>query len=177
MRCCILPTILTLAFASAHAAEPLMNCRDQAVQYSEHNALSLEGHVSVRSLPQRPDRVLKERYKDFTPEADQQTVAFNRVVVADTMQPGPYSNVIDVFSTRGPVVAWRIEISEIGDNARLRWINDDLLFIQAWRGRIVSTDLIFEVSSGRFVYAREANYGMLVEPCEDTESPAAGAGS
>jgi hypothetical protein len=92
------------------------------------------------------------------------------------MKPGPYANVIEVFSTKGDPVSWRLEMVGLMDNARLQWVNEDLLFIQAWWGRIVSTDMIFEVSSGRFIYTKEANYGLLIQPCEEPDSSVKGTG-
>jgi hypothetical protein len=40
------------------------------------------------------------------------------------------------------------------------------LFVRVWWGRILATDLIFRIGSGDFIYAREANYGLLVQPCK-----------
>lgn len=174
-----LTSVLTMAalLASAHAvaaagaAEPLMDCNDQVVQYSEPSVVPLAGHISVKPLPQRTGRVLEEYDPEFIAKSPHETVAFNRVVVADTTKPGPRSNVIEVFSTKGSPVAWQIEAVDLRDNMRLQWLNEDLLFVQAWWGRIVSTDLIFELGSGRFIYAKEANYGLFTEPCEDAAVP------
>ena len=94
-------------------------------------------------------------------------MAFNRVAIADTMKSGPYFNAVEVFSTKGNPISWRLEINNLKDNVRLQWLNEELLFLQAWWGRIVSTDAIFEVSSGRFIYVKEANYGLLIQPCEE----------
>ena len=41
-----------------------------------------------------------------------------------------------------------------------------MIFVRAWWGLFVSTDLIFEIGGGRFLYAKEANYGLLTQPCE-----------
>lgn len=148
-----------------------MDCNDQVVQYSEPSVVPLAGHISIKPLPQRPRRLQDESDPEFVPESPQGTAAFNRVVTIDTTKPGPRSNVIEVFTTKGSPVAWQIEAGDLRDNLRLKWLNDDLLFVQAWWGRIVSTDLIFELGSGRFIYAKEANYGMLIQPCEEQGSP------
>ncbi|MBL8299407.1 MAG: hypothetical protein JNN30_13800 [Rhodanobacteraceae bacterium] len=169
MRPATVSFLLIIAATEACATQAQMDCNDQVVQYSDSDYMPLESHVSVEALPKRPAGVLREERSGFTPESLHRTAAFNRVVIADTKKPGPYTNTIDVFSTKGVPVSWRIQISDLKDNARLKWINEDLLFIQAWWGRIVSTDLIFEVSSGRFIYAKEANYGLLIQPCGEPE--------
>lgn len=159
------------AIAAAGAAEPLMDCNDQVVQYSEPSVVPLAGHVSIKPLRQRPDRVLEEYDSEFIAKSPHGTAAFNRVVTADTTKPGSRSNVIEVFTTKGSPVAWQIEAVDLMDNMRLKWLNEDLLFVQVWWGRIVSTDLIFELGSGRFIYAKEANYGLLIQPCEGRARP------
>jgi hypothetical protein len=160
------------AVAVAAAAERLMDCSDQEVQYDTIPREEMAEHISIKPLLQRPRRWPDDPDPEYISGSPQGTAAYNRVVVADTTKPGPRSNVIEVFSTKGAPVAWRIEVVDLRDNARLRWLNEDLLFIQAWRGRVVSTDLIFELRSGQFVYAREAHYGMLVQPCEERGEPA-----
>ena len=153
-----------------------MNCDDQVVQYSAPHVVPLETHISVKPLPRRPRLILEEKNPEFVPKSSQKTAAFNRIGIADTMKPGPYSNAVEVFSTRGDPIAWRLEIVGLNDNVRLQWLNEDLLFVQAWWGRIVSTDLIFEVSSGRFIYVKEANYGLLVQPCKEPNPSVKGTG-
>jgi len=170
MRPAAIVFLLIFATARVGAEEFLIDCNSQVVQYSDPEIVPLAGHVSVRPLPQRPAALLDEKDPEFKPKSPQGTAAFNRVVTADTTKPDPRSNSIDVFTTKGDRIAWRIDLVDLMDNARLSWINEDLLFVQAWWGRIVSTDLIFQVSSGRFIYAKEANYGLLIQPCEGPDA-------
>ena len=48
---------------------------------------------------------------------------------------------------------------------RANWINEKLLALQVWRGRIVSTDLILDVEMAKFISREAANYGVLIQPC------------
>ncbi len=155
-----------LTVTDTDAAESLVQCDTLAVHYDEPRSKLVHDLVSVQALKQRPSRILVETNPEFISESPQQTAAFNRVLKADTMKPGPYANTIDIFSTKGKPVTWRLQFNDLNDNVRLTWINEELIFIQLWLGRIVSTDLIFEIRSGRFIYAKEANYGLLIEPCE-----------
>jgi hypothetical protein len=47
-----------------------------------------------------------------------------------------------------------------------RWINDQLLFLNLWLGRIVSIDLILSVETAKFIYSEKANYRLLTQPCK-----------
>lgn len=156
----------SMSIAQTSAAVPLMKCKDLYIGYHESAVKELAEQVTVKPLAERPKQILKEQNPQFIAESPDNTAAFNRVLIANTMNSGPYHNVIDIFSTKGKSVAWRLEFHDLKDNVRLQWFNDDVIFIQIWLGRIVSTDLIFEISSGRFIYAKEANYGLLIEPCD-----------
>lgn len=147
-------------------AESLLPCSDLHVQYSDPQVVPLKGRVVVKELEDRPADVLPESDHEFKPYSSQRMAAFNRVHIADTTKPGPWNNSIQVFTVSGPSHAWQIDTYDMRDNARLEWINDDLIFVQIWWGRIVSSDLIFQISTGKFIYAQEANYGFLTQPCE-----------
>lgn len=54
-----------------------------------------------------------------------------------------------------------------GNTFSAHWINEKLLFVQVWWGRIASSDLILDVSQGKYIYNEFANYGELVEPCRE----------
>jgi hypothetical protein len=51
-----------------------------------------------------------------------------------------------------------VELSGLGD---VRWLNEKLVFMRAWWGRIAATDLIFDVERERFVYAEALTDGSL----------------
>jgi hypothetical protein len=148
------------------ADEPLMSCDDKYVQYSDPQAVPLKNRVVVSRLRKRPSVVQVETDKEYKSLSPQQTAAFNRVRVADTLKSGQRDNGIQVFTLNGPSYAWQIDLNDIQDNASMEWLNEDLILIRVWWGRIVSTDLIFQLSTGRFIYTQEANYGLLVQPCK-----------
>jgi hypothetical protein len=155
-----------MSSATATADEPLMSCADQSVSYSDPDGVPLKDRVIVTKLSGRPKAVLNEMDKAFKASSPQGVAAFNRVHVADTMKKGPWSNTVQVFTVSGPLYAWQIDLKDIHDNAGLEWLNEDLIFIRVWWGRMVSTDLIFQLSTGTFIYAQEANYGALIQPCK-----------
>lgn len=164
----MLRTIALIAMLSAMPAahaEKLPKCSALGVDYAEPREPPLEQQAVVRKLAARPAAVAKESDREYKPLSPQETAAFNRVVVIDKAKPGPRANSIEVFRLRGDPAAWQIELPELHDNANIEWINDELLFIRAWRGRTVALELIFHLGTGKFVYAREANHGRLTAPC------------
>ena len=144
-------------------AEPMQRCDEAVVLYSAPELIPLKGHVAVKRLATRPAAPPQDDDGEDKRWAPQRTAAFTRVT-----QPGlngPDTVALEIFSTKTRA-RWRMDFDRELDSVEAQWINEELLFVRAWWGRIVSTDLIFEVGSGRFLYAKEANYGLLTQPCE-----------
>ena len=97
----------------------------------------------------------------------QQTAAFARLAAPARNAAGERVQAVDLYTTQGPVHAWRLSFTDASGEVELQWLNEDLIFVRAGWGRIVATDLLFELSNGRFIYAREANYGALTAPCDE----------
>ncbi len=48
---------------------------------------------------------------------------------------------------------------------RVSWLNEKLLFLSVWRGRIASTDLILDIETSKYVYVEDADDGTPILPC------------
>jgi len=66
---------------------------------------------------------------------------------------GPWSTVIRVFNERDSLIAMKI-IDHSNYEVKTRWINEKLLYVEMWWGRIVGSYLIFDVEDVKIV-ARE----------------------
>jgi hypothetical protein len=55
----------------------------------------------------------------------------------------------------------RIEFAELFGLGEVKWINEKLLFMRPWWGRILGTDLIYDVEAERIVYAETVTDGYL----------------
>lgn len=164
------PFIAFLALTAAACtvqAQTLPSCAEATVVYSAPQLIPLKGHVSVRRLAVRPAAPPEEEEEGEDKRwAPQHTAAFTRLT-----QPGlngPDTVALQIFSVKTQA-RWRMDFDRELDSVEARWINEELILVRAWWGRIVSTDLIFELGSGRFLYAREANYGLLTQPCAETK--------
>jgi hypothetical protein len=86
----------------------------------------------------------------------------------DTTHPGPWTTTIYVFGNKARPLHLKIEATNhISAGVRASWINEKLLWLQVWRERIVSTDLILNIETAQFLYGEEANYGVLLLPLEE----------
>ena len=84
----------------------------------------------------------------------------------DTMRPGPWTTVVDISGNKARPLNLRIRFTDhLSGGVRVSWLNEKLLWLQMWRGRLVSTDAILDVETGVFLYQQDANYGSLVIPC------------
>jgi hypothetical protein len=55
---------------------------------------------------------------------------------------------------------------------KVKWINEKLLFVQSWWGRVLSTDLILDVLENRIIYMQDADYfGEILPPCTTRGEP------
>lgn len=83
----------------------------------------------------------------------------------DYMKRGPWTTTLYVGDSDNRRAYLIASFKDHGNTFSAHWINEDLLFLQVWWGRIASSDLILDVTSGRFIYDKLANYGQTAEPC------------
>jgi hypothetical protein len=80
-------------------------------------------------------------------------------------EPAGAETVIEVMGNKARALHLRIGITDYMTGVRVKWINEKLLSLQAWRGRISSTDAILDVDTGTFLYKEDASYGSFIVPC------------
>jgi len=79
----------------------------------------------------------------------------------DTMKKGPYKLQIDIYNEREYLV--RLDMLNIYGNFKphVKWINEKLLYVQVWWGRVKGVDLIFDVENERVIHKENINYGII----------------
>ena len=50
------------------------------------------------------------------------------------------------------------------------WLNEKLLHIRIWWGRILATELALDLETGKPLYVEDANFAEFLGPCERGES-------
>jgi hypothetical protein len=66
---------------------------------------------------------------------------------------------ITIYAEKDHVVD--IDFVELFALSEVRWLNEKLVFMRAWWGRIAATDLIFDVERERIIYAEALTDGSL----------------
>jgi hypothetical protein len=84
----------------------------------------------------------------------------------DYAHPGPWTTTLYIGNSRDEKADLKVVVTDHGNTFSAHWINEKLLFVQVWWGRIASSDLLLDVDVGKFIYDEFANYGELIEPCQ-----------
>ena len=77
----------------------------------------------------------------------------------------PWTTVLHVGGLGHAEVFLQASFKDHGNTFSASWINEKLIFIQVWWGRIASSDMILDISSHKFIYNEFAHYGELIHPC------------
>lgn len=88
----------------------------------------------------------------------------------DTTRPGPWTTRLFIFDGSNSPHCVRVELSDHASyDVQYAWLNEKLLFIQVWWGRIISTDFLLDVETLKIAYAEDANYFRSVYSQEENQ--------
>lgn len=73
---------------------------------------------------------------------------------------GPWNTVIAVFNERGFHILIRL-LDHSNPDVIVTWINEKLLYINVWWGRIIGTSLIYDVENEGFIYKEMVHDGVI----------------
>lgn len=80
--------------------------------------------------------------------------------MSDTTQPGPHSGAVHIYNERDHLI--RIQLPDIKSGGlKANWINEKLLHMRVWLGRVLGIDAIFDVETEQFAYREMANWGEI----------------
>jgi hypothetical protein len=81
----------------------------------------------------------------------------------DQSKPGPWSTTIVIHNERD----YRLQLV-LSDHAaagvKARWITAKLLYVQAWWGRILATEMVVDVEAEKIIYSEQLDCGAIVNP-------------
>jgi hypothetical protein len=77
------------------------------------------------------------------------------------MKPDPYDFRADIYNDRDYLV--RLTVSGIYGNyePEIRWINEKLLYVRIWWGRIKGADLILDVEDQTVIHKEDIHWGII----------------
>jgi|SRR6478609_7628776 len=155
----LLPSLLFLSSCFQAKGQSLPPCSTAQVTYSPVTSdFERKIQISRIGVPFKPPAVEK-RVKSV------QGTRWFVELAPDYMKNGPWTTTLYLGksdSNRAYLVA---SFKDHGNTFSAHWVNEELLFVQVWWGRIASSDLILDVAKGRFIYNQLANYGQIIEPC------------
>jgi hypothetical protein len=153
--------------ASAEAPRPSMCPELDLVQYSEPRDL-LRERVVVESQTEFAGRMgVHRRFEEIRSPF---RTARALVSPPDFKQNGPWTTVIAVRGNQVRELDQLITIRDHGSGGvKPRWLNEKLLWLRVWWGRVVATEIVLDVETGGFVYFEEADYLRTVLDCEEKE--------
>lgn len=161
-----------LAVATGPAGQPFP-CDENRVRYGtvkgDHPAahLAKEGLRLEAIKPERASALAgRQGEKSFSPHKSRWFSVWRDHAV------GVNSGLTEVVVERAPNDFLLVSMKDVyQDGVEVRWINDKLLFVEAWWGRIAATEMILDVESGSWIYQEVADYTQLAQ-CEDGSSEA-----
>jgi hypothetical protein len=166
----IIIPLLTVIFAVSTSHSATLNSDTECREYDEVYYEKLDDYVlskiSLRKLDtdSKLPCSLSSRPKESSAEGTKHYI----IQSPDFMKQGPWNTEIYVIGNRAKPIKLKITFVDHGNGGvRAKWLNEKLLFIQGWWGRIVSTDLILDVDTSKWVYSQNANYGNLIMPCDE----------
>ena len=120
-------------------------------------------HESVK-LYNVKDRVTIENIKTGEPlpeitETSPNKAYYFYVQQPDTLKNPPWKAVILIYTERDYLI--KFTVRKIRGVKTVRWINEKLLFMRIWLGRIVALDMIFDVEREQIIYQEAAVWGGL----------------
>ena len=153
-------SLLVLSLQQTKSTVTPEDCPEyDSVRYTAPN-VTLPGSITVLSL----DHVAKPTLRGPVHKSPQGTASF-RIQEPVVNEPEGAETVIEVMGNKARPFHLRIGFTDYMPGVRVKWINEKLLWLQAWRGRIASTDAILDVDTGKFLYEEDASYGSFIVPC------------
>jgi len=156
--------VLALAVGRPAAPSPPVTpavCEDRLVAYSalgEH----ARTRIGLERTPQAAAPVGAGERRD-SPQGTRWLVA----VEPDYTRPGPWTTVLAVSGNPTGGELLRATFRDHGSGGvRTTWLNERLLFVQVWWGRIASSDLVIDVERGALLVAEDADLAAFLGPCE-----------
>lgn len=104
---------------------------------------------------------VKIKYNDqLKKEFSSNNAYWYHVQSADYRKEGPYSTDILIDNERGYLVSLKL-LEHSQYEPKISWINEKLLYIEVWWGRILGSYLIFDVEKEQILYKEMIHDGVL----------------
>ncbi len=164
--------LLGLAFAfTVTAGEPPPTCREDArVEYNDPADPAFGYARNGRKVVLGAidwDSTKQESVKDLEKNWSLHRTRWYIQTVPDTMRPGPWTTNVYVLGRGGSDRPLHIRVDDHkAGGVKLKWINENLLFVEVWWGTLGATDYILDIENKKWLYAMDANFTEVHAQCD-----------
>ncbi len=157
------------AVATAKQHTPASDdCRDlNIVRYESPAANHLKENIVIKKMTDKfiaPSTVDEDTEK-ISPQGTARLIFTEQ---PDFTKTGIWNTKARIIGNTAHPVNLMLEFKDHANQYVLAdWLNEKLIFLRVWWGRLVSTDLILNVETGEPLYVEQAEYHDLVIPCEE----------
>ena len=143
----------------AQQEEPILPCDKREVKYESVDP-TFNGKIKLSDAKEIPGSTASNR------KGSPQGTRYLLLQRADFSKPGPWTTTVFIggVGLDGRWLKLSLRDHENG-GVQVQWLNEKLLFIEVWWGRFISTDMILDINSRKFLYEEDAEYGDMGQPC------------
>lgn len=151
------------ALTETAMAEPLTSCdQTQRVEYTSPEVIDLAAQVKLEQGRTTPNGA-GQQVAVLSPH---KTASYSITYKPNFSRPGPWNTVVEIQGTNSHPVNMLLTVLDHGNNdVSLTWLNEHLLFVHVWWGRLVDGHLIVDIDEGKVIHAEEGHYHTMVETC------------
>jgi hypothetical protein len=179
MTTLVLRTVIVALLAGALAGPPATTIGvDESTSTAQCVDRDRVGYEPVSASRVRSIKLERLSFQDVEQRlatgSNQSPHATGRLVVeaADMTKDGPWSTTVYAVTDSPHRSGVKMVFVDHGSGGvRPTWVNEKLVFVQVWWGRIRSSDLIVDVPNAEFVYKEDADYITTILPHCDTQTP------
>ncbi len=103
----------------------------------------------------------------FEEVSSPQRTAHALVSPPDFDRPGPWTTVVAVRGNQARPLELLITVADHGSGGvHLRWLNEKLIWLRVWWGRVVASELLLDVETAKELYHEESDLRDVVLDCE-----------
>ena len=142
--------------------------RQDAVSYSPPSSTSLQ-KIKIERVSLTGEQLAKLAFlpKEITEFGSRWLVEEK----PDTMRAGPWDTRLYIFDSADTNRCVRVELLDHASyEIRQAWLNEKMLFVEVWLGRIAWTDFVLNTETLRFAYIEDGRYVETLEHQEARES-------
>jgi hypothetical protein len=158
--------LYSLALVQAQENTPSDDCSDlDVINYTSPAAVRVKDRIVIKKMTDKfsPPQSADEEAEKRSPQGTSRLIFLDQ---PNFMKNGPWHTKARIIGNKAHTVNLLIEVRDhANQSVHADWLNEKLLFMRVWWGRLVSTDLILNVETGEPIYMEEASYHNTIIPC------------